>query len=90
MSFIKNISLGGISLATEKILPSGTNLTLKIKLPLERKPLILRGKVCWSRELSKNLAYETGIEFIDVGEKEKEIIDKLVRYYLEKHSSPQP
>jgi c-di-GMP-binding flagellar brake protein YcgR len=78
---INDISLGGLSLNTEKRLISGSRYTLRIKGKDEI--LMVSGTVAWSllsesiKDSSGNVIpiYKTGIEFIDLSsEKEQEIM----------------
>jgi hypothetical protein len=80
----KNLSLGGMLLTTARKLEPGTNLTLEIRLPFERYPIMLVGKVLDSCEITKNLIYDTRIQFLSVDEKHKNVIGQTVDYYLKK------
>lgn len=80
----KNLSLGGMLLTTNRHFGPGTNLALEIRLPFDPNPIMLMGKVVESHEITKNLIYDTRIEFLAVDEKHRNIIGQTVDYYLRK------
>jgi len=80
----KNISLGGMLLTTNKKFPRGTNLVLDIRLPFDPSPIMLIGKVIESHEITKDLIYDTRLEFLAIDEKHKRAIHDTVGYYLKK------
>lgn len=84
ISQTKNISLGGMLLTTNKQFEPGTKLALEIRLPFDPNPIMLIGKVLESREVTKNLIYDTRMEFLAVDEKHKKVINETVDYYLKK------
>jgi hypothetical protein len=45
---------------------------------------MLIGKVVDSREISKDLIYDTRLEFLAVDEKHRKVISQTVNYYLKK------
>lgn len=56
----RNISPKGIGIETNKPLPVDTKLKIEIATK-QKVPLILEGKVCWSRK--EGDSYRVGIEF---------------------------
>lgn len=84
ISQTKNISLGGMLLTTNKQFEDGTNLALEIRLPFDPNPIMLIGKVLESKEISRNLIYDTRLMFLAVDEKHRRIISETVNYYLKK------
>ncbi len=62
----KNISLGGMLLTTNRFFHPGTSLAVEIRLPFETHPIMLIGKVIESSEISKDLIYDTRLEFIAI------------------------
>ncbi len=80
----KNLSLGGMLLTTNRIFDSGTNLALEIRLPFDPNPIMLIGKVVESREISKDLIYDTRLEFLAIDERHRRIIVDTVDYYVKK------
>ncbi len=83
----KNLSLGGMLLTTNRKFDAGTNLALEIRLPFDPNPIMLIGKVVESREITKNLIYDTRLAFLAVDERHREIIGSTVDYYLKKGPS---
>lgn len=84
ISQTKNLSLGGMLLTTNRQFTPGTNLALEIRLPFDPHPIILVGKVIESREITKDLIYDTRLSFLSVDEKHKNIIGQTVNFYLKK------
>lgn len=80
----KDVSLGGMLLTTNRIFNQGTALAVEIRLPFEKNPIMLIGKVVESNEISKDLIYDTRLEFIAIDENHRSIINKTVDYYSSK------
>lgn len=79
----KNFSLGGMLFTTNRFFEKGTSLALRIRLPFESNPVEIAAKVVDSREIVKNLIYDTRIEF-SPDEKQDGAIKQAVDYYLKK------
>jgi c-di-GMP-binding flagellar brake protein YcgR len=82
----KNLSLGGMLLTTNRQFTSGVCLAVEIRLPFERNPIMLVGKVIDSSEITRDLIYDTRLEFLAVDEHHRKILDSTVSYYLKKQS----
>jgi len=82
ISQTKNLSLGGMLLTTNRPFEPGTNLALEIRLPFDAHPILLMGKVVESREISKNMIYDTRIQFVAVDENHRRVIGGTVEYHL--------
>ena len=80
----KNISLGGMLLTTNRLFPKGTHLAVEIRLPFDRSPIKIIGKVVESTEITRDLIYDTRMEFLAVDENHRGILNKTVDYYLNK------
>ena len=80
----KNISVGGMLLTTNRNFAVGTNLALEIKLPFDPNPIMIIGKVLESRQIVKNLIYDTRIMFLAVDERHRNVICDTVTCYLKK------
>lgn len=80
----KNIGLGGILLTTNRKFDPGTNLALEIRLPFDPNPIMIVGKVVNSQEITKNLIYDTRLEFLAIDEKHRKIVTETIAYYLKK------
>lgn len=64
----KNISRGGMLLATNKVFEKGTCLVIVIKLPFVSRKIEVMGEVIASKEVIKNLLYETRVKLLDLDE----------------------
>ncbi|MDD5109160.1 MAG: PilZ domain-containing protein [Candidatus Omnitrophica bacterium] len=84
ISQTKNLSLGGMLLTTNCQFSIGTNLALEIRLPFDPNPIMIIAKVLESREITKNIIYDTRLAFMAVDEKHRSIIGETVNYYLKK------
>jgi len=80
----KNLSLGGMLLTTNCQFNPGTNLALEIRLPFDPNPIMLIGKVLESKEITKDIIYDTRLVFLAIDEKHRKIINETVGYYLKK------
>jgi len=85
ISQTKNMSLGGMLLTTNRKFKSGTTLALEIRLPFDPNPIMVIGKVVESREIIKDLIYDTRLSFLAVDEKHRKAIGDTVDYYLKKN-----
>ncbi len=84
ISQTKNLSLGGMLLTTNKRFSIGTNLALEIRLPFDPNPIMIIAKVLDSREISKDLIYDTRLIFLAVDERHRKVIEETVDYYIKK------
>lgn len=80
----KNISLGGMLLTTNRQFVVGTNLALEIRLPFDPDPINIVAKVLDSHEISKDLIYDTRLQFLTVDDKHRGAIKETIDYYLKK------
>jgi len=80
----KNLGLGGMLLTTNKQFGIGTNLALEIRLPFDPNPIMIIAKVLESREISKDLIYDTRLIFLAVDEKHRKVIEETVDYYIKR------
>ncbi|MCU0665939.1 MAG: PilZ domain-containing protein [Candidatus Omnitrophica bacterium] len=80
----KNISLGGMLLTTNRRLDLGTNLAVEIRLPFDPHPIMLIGKVIESKEITRDLIYDTRLQFLAVDERHRHIISQTLDYYIKK------
>ncbi|MDD4980595.1 MAG: PilZ domain-containing protein [Candidatus Omnitrophica bacterium] len=84
ISQTKNVSLGGMLLTTNRAFSIGTNLALEIRLPFDANPIMIVAKVMESREISKDLIYDTRLQFLAIDERHRSVIKDTVDYYLKK------
>ncbi|MFA6357344.1 MAG: PilZ domain-containing protein [Candidatus Omnitrophota bacterium] len=80
----KNLSLGGMLLTTNCQFTTGTNLALEIRLPFDPHPIMIVARVLESKEITKNIIYDTRLIFLAVDEKHRKIIGETVGYYIKK------
>ena len=84
ISQTKNISMGGMLLTTNRNFNAGVNLALEIRLPFDPHPIMIIGRVVESREIMKDMIYDTRIEFLAVDERHRKVIGETVGYYIKK------
>jgi len=80
----KNLSLGGMLLTTNRKFNPTEKLALEIRLPFDPDPIMIIAKVIESKEITKDLIYDTRLEFLTVDEKHRKVITETVNYYLKK------
>jgi hypothetical protein len=80
----KNICLGGMLLTTNRSFLKGTTLAVEIRLPFEKDPIMIIARVIESVEITKDLIYDTRLEFVAIDENHRSIINKTVDYYISK------
>ena len=84
ISQTKNLSLGGMLLTTNRQFGIGTNLALEIRLPFDPNPIMIIAKILESREISKDLIYDTRLTFLAIDERHRKVIKETVDYYIKK------
>lgn len=84
MTQTKNLSLGGMLLTTNRKFNPGTNLAIEIRLPFDPMPIMLIGKVLESKEVTRDLIYDTRLTFLAVDERHRKVMQETVDYYLKK------
>ena len=68
LSQSKNVSQGGMLLTTNKAFDKGTQLTMIIRFPLIVEKIEVTALVVDSKEIVRDIIYETRIQFIDLDE----------------------
>jgi len=76
----KNVSQGGILLTTNRLFKQGIFLAMTIRFPLIPQKIEVTGEVVGSKEVVRDLIYETRIKFIDLDE---EFFQKLGEFIKE-------
>jgi len=84
ISQTRNVCLGGMLLTTNRLFEAGTNIALEIRLPFDPHPIMIIGKVLESKEITKNLIYDTRLMFLAVDERHRKVINETVDYYLKR------
>ena len=79
---MRNVSRGGIRLTVSRKLQKGDMLSVSIKLPAQ-KNISVKGRVVWIKEinlstLAKNPEFDIGVEFIDIKEKDREVLNHFL------------
>lgn len=82
ISQTRNISLGGMLLTTNRDFAHGTVLAIEIRLPFFIDAINLTGRVMESKEVVKDLIYDTRIQFLEIDPKAEGIVRDTVGYYL--------
>ncbi len=82
----KNISGGGVCIITPEKLEPNERLLLEIDLPTG-EIIRSRAKVVWTSKFEfkggrLETGYETGVEFLDISEHDRELVEKFVFEYL--------
>jgi len=80
MSQTKDLGEGGLSFIADKGFEKGTILKIKLRLPEFLDYVIVQAKVVDSKQRAKGIIYETRASFIDVEQKIKDSINRLVNY----------
>ena len=68
LSQTKDLSQGGALITTNKPFAKGTHLTINLRVPFVSQKIELKGKVVHSREVIRDLIYETRVRFIGLDE----------------------
>lgn len=76
---IKDIGGGGICFRTERDLPLGTNLEIKISFPHAATSIFASAKVVWKQAKKRLHCFEVGCKFIDISESVRLLIDKQIK-----------
>jgi uncharacterized protein (TIGR02266 family) len=78
--FAENLSVGGIFVATHKILPVGEVLMLAIRLPGLARPIEGAGEVRWVRDCSEgsNVPPGLGLRFVEIAPGGLEAIQRFL------------
>jgi len=82
ISQTRNLSLGGMMLTTNREFSLGTVLAIDIRLPFFIDAINLTGRVIESKEVVKDLIYDTRIQFLEIDSKSAGIVNDTVGYYL--------
>lgn len=83
-----DISRGGLRFLNHQMLEVGTAVELKIEIPGESSPLMVRGSVAWtSLNPGKSYKYQTGIQFAPFseqsgqkGENSRETLERIISF----------
>ena len=84
VSQTKNFSEGGMLLTTNRAFDSSTILAIEIRLPLISQPIRLLGKILDSKEIARNLIYETRLVFTYMDKQSRNFVKNTVNYFSKK------
>ena len=81
----KNISSGGILMATKERFPQGTILEVELDIPsLDGYSTVkILGQVVRTTEAEKGRRYENGISFYKIEEQDEEILEQFLEFFPE-------
>ena len=83
----ENLSQGGVMVRLERQLPNASIMRLRLFVT-EKAPFECKGSVAWTKkanpENTKPDIFETGIQFIELGDTEQRIIGNLVKSFIKK------
>ena len=80
ISQINNISQGGLNFSSTFAFDQGVLLEIELKTPFISEKVNLEGIVLESREKISNLIFEVRLEFQNVSEQAKDVLEKIERY----------
>ncbi len=80
----KDLSLGGLCLATPEEISLGAHLALEVHIAKENAPILALGRVVRVLEDSDEEA-TVGIEFLWIGEEDRVNLDRLARFFERKY-----
>ncbi len=80
---VKDLSAGGIFFHHTKDLAIGMLLDLKIHVPTSMLPINCVGEIIRIDKLKSTSMYGIAVKFTEIGEQEKELINKAVEELLE-------
>lgn len=83
-SFTQDISLEGVKVITDTLLPDDMLLVIKVSISDTQKTLNLKGKVKWIKKYQDKELYEIGLEFIDTSQ---ESIMALMEFIYKKENN---
>ena len=84
ISQIKDISLGGMRFVTSCGYDPDTLLAIELQTPFIRERLTLEAKVLESKEVVKDLIYDTRVIFPQLDEEAKHYLSRTIEIFLKK------
>lgn len=84
----RDVSVTGMRLAMEQVLPAGTQLQLAVALPGVEEPVNAIAEVVWSREeritgkSGQQTSVHAGVRFTEIAPKDQELISGVVAHQL--------
>ncbi|UCD14817.1 MAG: PilZ domain-containing protein [Candidatus Omnitrophota bacterium] len=87
LSQTKNVSQGGMLLTTNRKFDKDTCLAMTVRFPFIRQKIEVTGRVVSSKEVVKNLIYETRLQFLDLDEDFFQELGKFVKEYMKRRKN---
>ncbi len=85
LSFVRNISAGGLLFYTHEYIPLGSLVELQISFPPLDESICVLARVVWIKFLPRIGGFNIGVEFFNIEDKIKEFINsKVLRVYEKK------
>jgi len=78
LSFVRNISTGGVLFHSDEDIPVGSTVEMKISLPPEEAAINVVVKVIHTTPLKKLGGYNVGAEFVHIDEKDRGLIERTI------------
>ena len=78
-STVRDIGGGGICLRTDEHLPRGSLIELKINFPHIITSIYAVAQVIWVKKRGKTRRYEVGLQFMEIEELMRKVIDTQIR-----------
>ena len=82
---LKNISVGGMCFITTHPIEPETQIGIELKTPYLSSITHLEGKTLGSIEKIKNMVYETRLEFCDLSEQSKLLLNKVIEIFIKEY-----
>jgi c-di-GMP-binding flagellar brake protein YcgR len=81
----KNISSGGILMATKERFPQGTIMEVELDVPsLDGYSTVkILGQIVRTREVEKGKRYENGMSFYKIDEQDSDVLDQFLEFFPE-------
>jgi len=76
LSFVRNISAGGVLFHSQEELPVGATMRLKLNFLNHPEPISVIAKVLRVNPLKKLGGFDIAVEFINIEEKDRDFINK--------------
>jgi hypothetical protein len=84
LSQTKNVGQGGVLLTTNRKFSAGTQLALMVKFPFVLQRIEVLATVIDSKEIARNLLYETRLSFADLNKKFFQELGEFIEQRLSK------
>jgi hypothetical protein len=81
VSLTKNLSEGGVSFTASSAISLQTVLEITLQLPVQRKTVVLEGKVVGCEEVRPNIVYAIRVQFVNLKEEQKKILREFVQLF---------